>query len=378
MDASLNLPRARALVALLASSPLALVPACGTRTAPAKADFVDVLERPRSEEARQELDLAERELESGEWKRALERLEVLCPENAACARIAILARRAVTLAPTSEKARLRKLILDKVRDEASKTGDTLELASLAFAEALFVDTAREEEQLLRRALELEPEHYYALTKLGERYWRRGELEAARAVLEKAVSLRRDLREGWLLLGQVAQDRGLYKQAAGHLETYLSLRPLDRQVQLAYARLVAEQLRDGKRAEAILAKLRQEDPGNVEVGLDLGFALYLQGRHREAEDLYHEMLDRRPRDVRVLLSLGNLYFGALEEPVKALQTYRWMLEQRASDDVLAMLGQALFVPARIRNIEQELSAKGKSLPATPKSIEELRAIWDTQG
>ncbi|MCA8971241.1 MAG: tetratricopeptide repeat protein [Planctomycetes bacterium] len=353
---------------------MCLLVGCQSSIKPAKAEFVDRLERPENPEARQQLDLAERDLASGEWKQALSRLEVLCPENAACSRIAILARRAVTLAPQGERPRLRTAVLERIRTEASKTTDKTELASLAFGEALFAGTVREEEQSLRRALELAPNHYYALAKLGECYFGRGELEASRTVLEKAVSLRPDLAEGWLLLAQVAEDRGNYKQAVNHYETYLGLRPLDRRVQLEYARLLAQKLRDGKRAEATLAKLRQEDPSNLEVGLDLGFALYLQGRHRDAERLYHEMLERWPREPRLLLSLGNLYFGALDEPVKALQTYRWMLAQRSGDDLLAMLGQALFVPARIRQIEEQLQKGGKAAPAPPKSLSDLMTTW----
>ena len=114
---------------------MCLLVGCQSSIKPAKAEFVDRLERPENPEARQQLDLAERDLASGEWKQALSRLEVLCPENAACSRIAILARRAVTLAPQGERPRLRTAVLERIRTEASKTTDKTELASLAFGEA---------------------------------------------------------------------------------------------------------------------------------------------------------------------------------------------------------------------------------------------------
>lgn len=361
--------RANRTKACIALPFLLALPACqGVR--PAKAEFVDRLERPTTDAARAELERAERELAGGQWQDALVRLQALRSDNPECSRIAILARRAVALAPDAEREGLVAEVRETIRAERGQVDAAMARASLSFAEALFAETPRKEEILLRRAIEEEPNHYYALCKLGERFWRRGELEAARNTLEKAVSLRRDLAEGWMLLAQVAEDRGSYKKASRYYETYLGLRPLDRRVQLEYARLLVQMLRDGKRAEEILAPMHREDPSNLEVGLGLGLALFLQGRHADAERLYLTLLERWPREARVLLSLGNLYHGALAAPKQALQTYRWLMAQRASGDLLAMLGQSLFVPARIREIEAGMKSRDEVVPPPPTSVDDI--------
>lgn len=349
---------------------LLLATACSSVTRPARQDFVDVLERASSADGEAALDAAERDLATGQWKLALERLENLCTENPACARIAILARRAVSLAPASERDRLVRKVRDKIRLEREASREPLALASLSFAEALFASTEREEEAALRKALDIEPRHYYALCKLGEKQWRRGELVAARASLQKVVSLRKDLAEGWLLLAQVAEDRALYKLAARHYETYLGLRPLDRRVKKQLARLLVASVRDGARAEEILVPIRRDDPGDLDSGLDLGRAYFLQGRHRDAERLYLTLLERWPREARLLYSLGNLYHGALASPEQALQTYRWMMKQRASGEVMSALVQSFFVPARVREIEASLRKRGLSVPTAPESVDAI--------
>ena len=361
-----------ACLLLLVSSLASSLPSCSS-IAPAKPEFVDRLERPVSREAQKQLERAEQDLADGRWKQALEGLGRLCPENPGCARIAILARRAVSLAPEAEREGLLQMLRSKLTKEQEGASDRVALASLSFAQALLAGSVREQERWLRRAIKYEPKHYYALCKLGELLWRRGDLESARKRLSAAVSLRRDLPEGWLVLAQVAEDRGLYRKAAKYYDSYLGLRPKDRRVQLNAARLLVQQLRDGARAEKILLPMRRDDPSNLEVALDLGLALFLQKRYREAEHLYLELLRRWPREVRVLLSLGNLYHGALAQERKALQVYRWLLVQRSSSDPLAMLGQALFVPARVRQIEEALSKRGERLPSPPTSVDALFSL-----
>lgn len=358
------------LALLAALAQILMLPACQTVTKPARQGFVDRLESAASPDSESALEAAERDLESGKWKVALGRLESLCTENPSCARISILARRAVSLAPESERPGLVSKIREKIRRESDVQTDPLAIASLAFAEALFAADERDEERALRKALAAEPDHYYALCKLGEKQWRRGELEAARSSLEKVVSLRQDLAEGWLLLAQVAEDRALHKLAAKHYESYLGLRPLDRRVQKEYARLLVHSVRDGVRAEEILAPIRRDDPGDLDVGLDLGRAFFLQGRHRDAERLYLGLLERWPREPRLLYSLGNLYYGALDAPAQALQAYRWMMQQRGDGELMSSIVQAFFVPARVRQIEATLQKSGQGVPPPPTSVQDL--------
>ena len=91
-----------------------------------------------------------------------------------------------------EEVRVRQIVTkteeeaEKLREEfrAAYAGllrdatDKATAATLAFGIALFARNEDEKRKWLRNALHSHPEHYYALCKLGEDLWVRGELEEA--------------------------------------------------------------------------------------------------------------------------------------------------------------------------------------------------------
>lgn len=338
---------------------------------PADPALVALLENASSPADQADLVEAERQLQQGYIDQALASCRRLLPRNPGCSRLAILARRTVALADSDEQRQLleeefRTLFAELMpRESTPQVG-----ASLAFAIALFARDDTEQAEWLEKALVAEGNHYFALCKHGERLWRNGELERAKEVLTKTIVLRKSLAEGWLLLARVAEDRGLYRTADKHYQTYLGLRPLDRHARLNYARLLVHLLHDGKRAEPILDKLYRSDPTNLEVGLHRGLAYHLQSKWTEAETTYRELLRRYPREPRIVLSLANLYFGGTRDLAKALQAYRFVLRLPMSADPLVILHQLLFVPSRIQDIEKLLAEQGVEIPDPPQSGEDL--------
>ncbi len=348
---------------------LSLLAACQT-ISPAPDRLVDQLEACASPEDQARLEAAEAALAQGQFEPALQAARDLLPVNPGCARLPIVARRAVSLLPAGERAKVAREFRELMTGALAAAEDPVHRANLDFGLSLFARSAKARRKWLENALAESSKHYYALCKYGEYLWKRGDLETARERLTQAVSLRRSLAEGWLLLAQVAEDRGLYRTADKHYATYLGLRPLDRQARANHARLLVYQLRDPDRAEKILDRLWRDDPTNVEVGLHRGLVYFLQKRWKAAEAVYFDLLRRNPREARVVLSLGNLYHSGTMDSKRALQAYRYLLQLPASSDLQAGLNQALFVPTRIKEIERTLQDRGIPLPAPPHSVEDL--------
>ena len=339
---------------------------------PATPQEVQGLENCATPEDDAKVQAAERAIRQGEHKAQLPILRELFKRNGACAKIAILTSIAVERFPLAQRKSLSEELRAGFVERLRGAEDKALRANLGFAASLFARDGYEARRLLEQAVRDNPKHYFAFVKLGEELLRRGDLEAARERLSRAVALRKDLAEGWLLLARVAEERGLYRTADKHYQAYLGLRPLDRTAQLNYARLLVHNLRDADRAEPLLDKLYEQDPGDVELALHRGLAFYLQRRYPKAEATYREALERAPREPRIVLSLGNLYFGDYARPRAALQAYRYLSKLPSSEDPLTMLHQGVFVGHRIRKLEASLRKGGKSLPKAPKTIADIFA------
>jgi predicted Zn-dependent protease len=335
----------------------------------ADATLTSTLETCSDPDQQAELERAERALATGDHATALAAWRSLVEPNPACARLALLANRAARLADAeAQPALLAEL---RQRYEQVMAGNEPQArANAAFALALLSTDRTARRRYLARALELEPRHYFALVLAGEALLEDGAFEEARSTLNQAVSLRAQLAEGWRLLAQVAEGRGLYRTAAKHYETYLGLRPLDRQVQANYVRLLVFQLRAGDEAERVVADLWEADPTDLEVGLNRALMFFNQKKWPQAEQAYLELLRREPREPRLWLNLADLWLEPLAQPVRALQAYRWLVALPPSADPLTLGHQLLIAPSRIKDLEARLAEGGQQLPAPPRSAEDV--------
>jgi tetratricopeptide (TPR) repeat protein len=77
---------------------------------------------------------------------------------------------------------------------------------------------------LEKATHANPEHRDALAQLGYAYWRDGQIERARAVLESVVDQWPDYLDPYLYLSTIASERGDHEGAVLHILTYLAVNP----------------------------------------------------------------------------------------------------------------------------------------------------------
>ena len=250
-------------------------------------------------------------------------------------------------------------------------GKPLLEANLAFCIALCTEDLHKRSAWLDKAIAKDPDHYYARTLAGDVLWRSGLIERSRSQLKKALRIHNGIAEAWLRLAVISEELGFNNKADGYYATYLRMRPKDLQIKNNYARFLVKYIRNAKgrkKARAVIQELLASDPENLEYQLHEAANYWSEGHLLAAESVYQALLARYPKDARITLNLGNLYFERLAAPSKALQVYRYLLTQPISNDPITMLNQSLPIRIRVKELEKQLAGK---LPKSPASQQELR-------
>ncbi|GEM_PF-2770133 len=358
---------------------LALLGGCGVQAGPS-SELSQVLESCAAQRDRESLALASEEIIAGRMNEALERLRALAPKNLGNARIPLMAVRALhrlSLEPhpgriqTPEELEREQRKKWEALYKGRSSKDPVVRSNLLFARALFTDDRDQRADLIHKALKANPKHYFAIVLQAEELWRRGETRKASNLLKTSVALSPTLAESWLLLARLSLERGSVRLPRKHLETYLSLRPLDRNVRKNLVRLLVHELNDGDAALGHLKDLLAADPKDIESLMHLGAARWRKGQYAKAAAIYLRILRLNPGETRAALNLGNLYFEAYKKPVLAWKAYQYLLGLPPSDDPFAIMSQKLFVPTRLKKIEKIFKEKKRPLPTLPKSLEDLR-------
>ncbi len=140
--------------------------------------------------------------------------------------------------------------------------------------------------------------------LGAAYLVEGSTELAIQQLQEAVKMDRHNYKGWEQLALAYMKRGVFDQAEQAFKRGLRLVPDSASLNLNYSYLL---LRTDRADEAIpvletaLGDLTYRSPALVLN--NLGYALYLEGRHAEAEHRLHEATVRAPNFCQAWFNLG---------------------------------------------------------------------------
>ncbi len=191
---------------------------------------------------------------------------------------------------------------------------------------------------LRLALASDDANPFLLTQLAEQYARLTELDRAETTLKKALERNANYQPAQLLMGRVLYEGQKVTRAKAHLQRAIKLRPRDPDAYLVLTQLwldqnkpdeavkVVEELAlalpgepvgyrrlglalaergDQGRAERLLLKAVDRDPGDVESWVALANLLEVTNRLKKAEEAYAAALERDPENRDVLLSAGRL-------------------------------------------------------------------------
>lgn len=170
-----------------------------------------------------------------------------------------------------------------------------------------LELVEESRGYLERARSVMPDHPEAARALAEALLEAGEAEAAWQALEPLYSSPRRDAADLVLLGRVAQGRGRFKEARGHLAASLAVAPT-LEGRLAMGELELEEGHLGAAEEQLLGA-EELDADGTSALLALGGLYLKQGRLAEARARYREAALRDPRDPSAATSLGRMALEA---------------------------------------------------------------------
>lgn len=233
------------------------------------------------------------------------------------------------------------------------------------------------ERLYRRALELEPNHPYALQMLGVIAHQGGRNEEAVALIAKAVALKPNDVAGHFNLGLALHALGRLEEAVASYEKALALRP--RLVEGHYN--LGNALRELGRLEEAAACYRTvaaHQPSFAPAHNNLGTMLAELGRAEEAAASYRRALVLKPDDAQAHNNLGSALadLGRREE---AVESYRKALDLKPDyADAWFNLHAALYGEADLEPAARCLEEALRAAPDHAASRFFLGVIRDHQG
>lgn len=179
----------------------------------------------------------------------------------------------------------------------------------------------EAEKSLREAIRLAPNFAKPHEDLGRLLLALGRAKEAAETLENAVRLDPELEEAWFTLGKARAALGEGKRADEAFEQSFELNPVRKKLALA-----AEHQKEGrkKQAENMYRDVLREQPDNVDALRMLGNISMGAGRIYEAERLFRRATTYAPDFVQAVVDLGRALKeqGRLEE---AIETFRRAIE-----------------------------------------------------
>jgi len=146
------------------------------------------------------------------------------------------------------------------------------------------------------------------------------LETAKPYLERALSIQPD-DEGTLLnLANIAERRGYFEEAEGHLKVLYEMKPEDPTICNFYGYLLAEMGSDLDRAEKLVLQALEKEPGNGYYIDSLGWIYYKRGEYDRAARELERAVKLTGDDPVILEHLGDAY-RAQKKYMEALAAYR---------------------------------------------------------
>ncbi len=240
---------------------------------------------------------------------------------------------------------------------------------------------------LRLALASDDANPFLLTQLAEQYARLTELERAELTLNKALERNASYQPAQLLMGRVLYEGQKMTRARVHLQRAIKLKPRDSDAYLVLTQLwldqnkpdeavkVVEELAaalpgepigyrrlglalaergDTARAEKLLTKAVDRDPGDVESWVVIATMFEASNRLQKAEDAYAAALERDPENRDVLLAAGRLALR-LDAPVRAHAYFDQLLGLSRDPEVAVKVAFSYLAMHRLSSAAEVLDS-----------------------
>jgi predicted O-linked N-acetylglucosamine transferase (SPINDLY family) len=165
--------------------------------------------------------------------------------------------------------------------------------------------------------------------LGIAHYQLGELDQARAMLERAAELAPDMADVWYYLGETLRSAGNDGLAEAYLQRAAALAPGHFQTQFQLAQL-AETRADWPQAELRYRAACSAMPESAEARTNLGNVLRMLGRRDEAREQLERAVSLKPDLVAAHVNLGVLLEQAYGDLGAAIEHYGRAVDAGADD------------------------------------------------
>lgn len=183
--------------------------------------------------------------------------------------------------------------------------------------------------ILRKAVELDPEDYESNLLLGVYYIDNNEYEKAKKYLRKSIEIKPSDIKSYFYLGEVLRDQGKLNEAKDIYSEILEI-DTDNYSTLLTLAAIYEQTGDINGAETYYKGLMQNYPSNPLVYEEYGGFLYRTGRITESVIQFENAEILENNDTEIKLKLGILYLETGEYR-KALNKLHYVLQQDPGND-----------------------------------------------
>lgn len=222
------------------------------------------------------------------------------------------------------------LIEDGRRAEANELYEDWAQAEPENAVALFLlarlkESPEGQDELLRRASELEPNLIWLPFARAHRARGSGLLREAVEILEETVVRDPSFLEAWLKLADLYESLGNWDRALLAYDRVLEMIPWDLETNLRRAQVLIE-LGQPREAEKSLVALHSSHPEDPYPAFYLGIAAWKREKYDRAVSWLRKAIEIDPDQPDAYYNLGILYEDALDQPEQALMAYRLYLDK----------------------------------------------------
>lgn len=235
------------------------------------------------------------------------------------------------------------------------------MTELAEEHARLGELDRAEVQL-NKVLDKYPNHAAAQLLMGRVLFEGQKIVRARAALRSAIKLKPRDPDAYLVLTQLWLDQGKPDEAVKVVDELSAALPGE---PIGYKRLgmaLAER-NDNARAEKLLLKAVERDPGDAEAWITLGQIYEVTGRLQKGEDSYSRALERDPENREVLLAAGRL--ALRQEAPQRARAYFEQLLSFSKDPELAVKVAFSYLAMRQMGAAVEVLDQARATAGEPR-------------
>jgi len=188
---------------------------------------------------------------------------------------------------------------------------------------------------LQKTVELDPNNFEALGKLGEIYAMAGKMDEAAQIADNLVKSRPNDPQGYILQSGIAVRAGKVDEGITKLKIAAELDPKRIRTLLTIGNMYLLK-RDRKGAQEWYDKALAADPNSVDVRVTRGNFFFASGERDEGEKEYRKAIElsKEKENLRIALAEHYLYQGRMEDSEKELNAVIKEMNSQKARKVLA--------------------------------------------